>query len=63
MNYFNYSAAQYLVSSVIANFATLFFITVPEFEFNLNGYQSCQKKLFKCSQEIKVDKLLSNING
>lgn len=61
MNYFNYSAAQYLVSSVIANFATLFFITVPEFK--LNGYQSCQKKYFKFSQEIKVDKLLSSING
>tara|TARA_B100000795_G_C22765464_1_gene425504 strand:+ start:340 stop:531 length:192 start_codon:yes stop_codon:yes gene_type:complete len=63
MNYFNYSDAQYLVSSVIATVATLFFITVPKFGFDLHGYQSCPKKHFKCGQEIKVDKLLFRING
>ena len=63
MNYFNYLADQYLVSSVITAIATLFFTTVPEFRFNVNEYQSCQKKHFKCIREIKVDKLLSSIHG
>jgi len=63
MNYFNYSPVQYLVPFVIANVPTLSFITVPKFEFDLHGYQSCQKKYFKCGHEIKVDKLLSRING
>jgi hypothetical protein len=52
-----------LVPFVIANVPTLSFITVPKFEFDLHGYQSCQKKYFKCGHEIKVDKLLSRING